>query len=168
MIAGPTFDLNFIMSMITESYIVVVPLVGLYMLFRKKKEVYPFIVAIILALVIVTAIKIVTAEPRPCAALGPQLCEDPYESFPSRHAAAIGAGLIFVLFELALLIPYLAYFLLVCFSRIYLGAHYPHDVVAGALIGLGIGFICWKAKNWIIKIAVACVKMLRLQKVFPV
>jgi membrane-associated phospholipid phosphatase len=163
-----TFDLFSLMSVITESYIVVVPLVGLYMLFRKKKEVYPFIAAIILALVIVTAIKVIVAEPRPCAALGPELCEDPLESFPSRHAAAIGAGLIFVFFEAPLAAVYLAYFLLVCFSRVYLGAHYPHVVIAGAVIGLAIGFLCWKAKDWTIKIAVACVKMLRLQIVFPV
>lgn len=163
-----TFDLLSLMQAITESYIIVVPLLLLYMLFRKKKEAYPFIAAIILALVIVTAIKIIVAEPRPCASLGPQLCEAPNESFPSRHAAVLATGFFFVLFEMPLLALYSLYFLLVCFSRVYLGAHYPHDVVAGAAIGLAIGFLCWKAKKGIIKIAAACVKKLRLQRVFPV
>jgi undecaprenyl-diphosphatase len=37
------------------------------------------------------------------------------------------------------------YAFLNCYSRIYLGVHYPADVVCGALIGIGIAFIVAKS-----------------------
>ena len=33
---------------------------------------------------------------------------------------------------------------LVCWSRVYVGAHYPLDVTAGAVVGTGVGFLVWK------------------------
>ena len=57
-------------------------------------------------------------------------------SFPSGHSATAAAGSL----TLATLYPALAPVFLVCgllvaLSRIYLGVHYPFDVLAGALIG---------------------------------
>ena len=44
-----------------------------------------------------------------------------------------------VLFLLALLVAY---------SRVYLGVHYPLDVLAGALVGAGCGLIVWRGYEW--------------------
>lgn len=63
-------------------------------------------------------------------------------SFPSSHAANIfGAGTILTFFYRRVWIIWLSIALLVSFSRIYVGVHYPLDVLAGAFYGIlwGIG-----------------------------
>jgi len=37
---------------------------------------------------------------------------------------------------------------LVSYSRIYLGVHYPLDILGGALLGIGLGFLVFKLYMW--------------------
>jgi undecaprenyl-diphosphatase len=87
-------------------------------------------------------------SPRPFVTfpeIHPMIHESPYTSFPSGHATlyfALATG-IFILH------PRLGkyYFVLatgVALSRVILGVHYPRDIVAGALIGVGASLLIWK------------------------
>ncbi len=69
-------------------------------------------------------------------------------SFPSGHAviASSGAAVLLALFrgsykKLAVSIGLAVEAALVCFSRVYVGDHYPLDIAGGILLGVGVAFI---------------------------
>jgi undecaprenyl-diphosphatase len=63
-------------------------------------------------------------------------------SFPSTHAVNFfaAAPVVSAVFPEATVVTY-GIAALVSFSRIYVGDHWPSDVVGGALLGLGLGFL---------------------------
>jgi undecaprenyl-diphosphatase len=135
----------------------------IYGILKNKKEIkYLAIIALIsLALTdtIISIIKVIVNEPRPFISLDSVHLlvteNDPY-SFPSGHTGnifsfAIALGINWTLkiknypIKLAwILIPIAC---IVAFSRIYVGVHYPLDVIVGMIIGIIGGVIATKIEQ---------------------
>ncbi|MFJ5558024.1 phosphatase PAP2 family protein [Streptomyces sp. NPDC093250] len=99
-------------------------------------------VATAVAYVSSEVLKSLVTEERPCRAVtgaAPSLAECPPHgdwSFPSNHATIAGASaLTLVLVRRALVWLTAPLALLMAFSRVFVGVHYPHDVAAGLLLG---------------------------------
>jgi undecaprenyl-diphosphatase len=73
-----------------------------------------------------------------------RVAQDPDSSFPSGHALIVSLGATFavVSFRRRLIAGFLtAEAAVVCYSRVYLGAHYPMDVIGGVLVGASIALV---------------------------
>ena len=75
-------------------------------------------------------------------------------SFPSGHATAAAAGVtaICLMKGKKWIGPSVVWVLLMMIARNYLMAHYPSDVLAGAIVGVVSGFIAWYITQWIYKV----------------
>ena len=77
----------------------------------------------------------------------------PY-GFPSSHAANSMALALWVILYLGerrkwLIIGMLCWVLLVSYSRIYLGVHYPSDLLVGWILGACWALVLWRGEQWI-------------------
>lgn len=145
----PTVDV--VMILLTTVGFAALPLLAIGLIWRgqsqTKREVgWAILLALGLSAVVTLLFYYLALRPRP-AILWPDeirllLPTPPFPSFPSGHAAAAFATAIVVImatrrwwrgglaFVGALLISY---------SRVYLGHHYPSDLFAGAVFGLAMG-----------------------------
>lgn len=119
--------------------------------YRDRRYLVTFFVSLLITALITTVLKQLIGRPRPEFSLPgvivPYPCLDLWckaesLSFPSFHAA--------VSFCSAYILGYgkrrhdLIWYsvaAVIAFSRIYLGKHFPSDVLAGTLLGLTVGFI---------------------------
>lgn len=73
-------------------------------------------------------------------------------SFPSGHtsdAFSTATSLSLAFPKWYVIAPSYVYASAVGYSRMHLGVHYPSDVLAGAVIGAGSAYLCYKAQKWI-------------------
>ncbi|WP_442803094.1 phosphatase PAP2 family protein [Streptomyces pseudogriseolus] len=108
----------------------------------------PFVVVV--AFGVDAVLKLLVREDRPCQSLRVatlEACPAPGDwSFPSNHAAiaaAAAVALLFVSRRLGALAVVAACAMAV--SRVWVGAHYPHDVLAGIVVGALVSLLVMSA-----------------------
>lgn len=145
-LSNPFFD--FIMSVISKiSDGPILFAVSFVLLFSKKRELkllgLIMLTGLTVSFYVVSGLKVLVARPRPFLVLTDVflLAKDKSMSFPSGHAATsfMVATALAAYFKRYAAIFY-SFAAAVAVSRVYMGVHYPSDVLAGAVIGCLIGW----------------------------
>lgn len=133
---------------------------GYLLLMRKRGAAAFLVVSVMSGQILSMILKDVFERPRPD--IVPQAARVFTTSFPSAHAMVsavtyLTLGLVFSRFvpdqRLRTYIVSLAIFLtlLVGVSRVYLGVHWPTDVLAGWCVGSAWAVLCWSIALWLQK-----------------
>lgn len=121
---------------------------------KEKKAAVLMIIGLILAPLVIILIRLFIQEPRPFLAyqLHPLINPPQDPSFPSGHATRMAIiAFSFMLARSRWTPLFLILMLIIGFTRVYVGVHYPIDVlggfVTGFLITLGLGYLFNKISN---------------------
>ncbi|MGL4761714.1 MAG: phosphatase PAP2 family protein [Sarcina sp.] len=116
-------------------------LIGFVFFFFKRTRKIGVILYLsqILNIIVVTILKDTIQRPRPFLTLTdlhPLISLPTSYSFPSGHASSAFAGALVIAYMLRKwAVPAYALAITIAFSRVYLGVHYPSDIIVGAVIG---------------------------------
>ena len=124
----------------------------LYGMFAKRKDIrtfgYVIAASYLLSAIISNVLKYAIARPRPFTVYPfiEKLSGGGSASFPSGHTSdafsiAMAVSLLFP--KRSVVIPMFLWAILVGYSRMDLGVHYPSDVLGGAIVGMGSAYCCW-------------------------
>ena len=131
------------MSYVVESYLVVLPLLVLYLVYKRNRNVFSLVVAGVALYLIGDILKMIIREPRPCSLQGMQYiqsyCDTGY-SFPSNHATVLTGLALFINYKY-LRILYILWVILLLFGKIFLAQHYLTDIIAGAILSIVVARI---------------------------
>ena len=126
-----------------------IPVVAILWIFGSKdykKAALMMAIVFIIIIIVGLTIKAVYFRPRPFTSIASALVLLPKptdSSFPSGHALIVigGATVALLMLKKRYSLPLLAEALIVSYSRVYTGVHFPTDVIAGALLGAGIAVL---------------------------
>jgi undecaprenyl-diphosphatase len=121
---------------------------------RWRSAALHMLLAMLLAWLIVRGISTTWPMPRPFVLhLGEQwLAKEPSASFPSSHASiawAISAAAVWWVRHPLLIAGFLLSALLVAWSRVALGVHFPTDMAAGMVVGVLAAWATWRPTRWL-------------------
>lgn len=151
-LAGTNATLDLLVVLITTlggTYILVLFAVPVW-LRGQREATFDFLLILVITVIVTTAIKYLVDRSRPCTfpsfahtlpGYGCNTELDP--SFPSGHASRAFALAAFVglRFRWRAGSAAMAFAALVGLSRVYLGLHWPSDILAGAFVGIGMALL---------------------------
>ena len=110
-------------------------------------------ISVLIAYIASNLIKIIVQRPRPFDTFIDiiKYGDGGSFSFPSGHtseAFAFATAISLAYRKWYIVIPVYLWACMVGFSRMYLGTHYPSDVLAGIIIGMLSSWLCFKAGQW--------------------
>ncbi|MCO5995295.1 phosphatase PAP2 family protein [Actinoallomurus rhizosphaericola] len=128
-------------------------------------------VAVAVAFAIAEVAKKLITEVRPCYSLPHDYFVSPCPvrtdyAFPSGHATVAAAAVAALwLLDRRLSVVAAAFAVVECFTRVYLGDHYPHDVVGAVVLALPVAYLLSRVLG---RVAVPLVARLRAGALAPV
>jgi len=159
---GHTLFLDGLMTTLTSGLVWIPLYISLlYLVFNNHEKASQFMLTIgcVLACVIITAgitnllVKPLVGRPRPCSDIEIKYLVDVVNgvrlndySFFSAHAAnTLGLAVFMVLLvrNTSFTLMMIAWSLINCYTRLYLGYHYPSDILCGLLFGGVVGFLVY-------------------------
>lgn len=151
---NPVF--NFLMPLITFFGRIFVWVIFFVILFifggikGKKTAILGFLILIITTALIVL-VKNIATEPRPFITLAHVHLLEIVKttSFPSAHSTTSFAVLVLIGKKYGYIYLFITLATLIAFSRVYIGVHYPFDVIFGAILGTLCTLIILKYENQI-------------------
>lgn len=150
---------NFIMPLITNLglyifWIIICILIAIFGGEKGRNVALLLIIGLILGHLIGELLKYLVLRPRPYTVLQGvhQLGMLNSYSFPSGHATEVFVACVILGKKYGYLIIFLIIAFLVSFSRVYIGVHYPSDVIGGALVGVGVAILVIHYEDNILKL----------------
>ena len=124
-------------------------------LFIKRRFTAGFLwfISLVITSSIVTMLKSLVQRPRPFQVLSDAIVGIPLPSsfsFPSGEASTAFATAVFLFFLIKNRTARILIFLfasLIAFERVYMGHHYPSDVIIGGLIGAVVSYLVVRKRN---------------------
>jgi len=123
---------------------------------KRRREGTLILASLVIGTFVTLPMKLAIARPRPYVTIPNAIPFDREagSSFPSGHAMrAFAFAFMASKLRPRLTVPLYLFAVLIAFSRVYVGQHYPLDVLAGTLIGVLVGYLTMTYENKILKAA---------------
>ena len=154
--SNPVLDGVALLLDVSATLYVIILWAGHLWLVKRRALAFDFLAALLVTVALTEALKFAIGRLRPdevyanVGILRPALFPDFTDpSFPSGHTSRAFLLVVLVgLHDRRWLPALLPWGILAGLARVYEGAHYPSDVLAGALVGLALGLVFWKIDGW--------------------
>ena len=149
-ISNPFFDFLFQLITICGEQIVLIVIISIIYWALDKKFGEYIAYSVLTSVLVNNAIKDIFKLKRPIGEEGIRTLREETAtgySFPSGHtqgAASFYGSMAIYMKKKAMYIIATIMIVLIGFSRLYLGVHYPKDVIVGAILGVLTAWICYK------------------------